>query len=81
MLFVLDKPGPNLDFNILFFSVRWKLRDLCELKDKNAFYHETRGSLEFYLAMHKAKCTFYWQKFYLHTFLHHITLHTFVYTG
>ena len=59
MLFVLDKLDPNLDFEILFFSIELKLPDLCELKDKNALNHETRGSLEYYLHMHKAKCNFY----------------------
>ena len=28
------------------------------VKYKNALNHETKGSLEFYLLMHKAMCTF-----------------------
>ena len=45
--FVFDKQDPNLDFDILFFSVEGKSPELCELKHKNALNHETRGSLEF----------------------------------
>ena len=42
-----------------FFSVDLKLPELCELKDRNALNHETNGSLEFYILMHKSRCTFY----------------------
>ena len=58
-LFVLDKRDPQFDFDILFFSIGLKLPELRELKCKNAFDHETRGSFEFYFLMHKAKCTFH----------------------
>ena len=62
MLFVLDKGDTNLDFYVLFFSVLWKLPDLCKLKDSNADNDETKGSLEFYILMHKAKGMFTWTR-------------------
>ena len=48
LLFVFDKRGPNLDFD-LFFSQSNKNCNFCELKDKNVLNHETRvkRSLQF----------------------------------
>ena len=57
ILFVFDKQSPNLGFDILFFSIEWKLRELCELKDKNALHHETKRSMR--SRYHLAKLLFY----------------------
>ena len=65
MFFVLDERGPDLDFDVYLFLIEWKLLELWESESNNALNHETIGSLEFYLLIYKAMCTFHWQMFYL----------------
>ena len=65
MSFVLDKGGPNLNFDILFFSFGLKLPELRELQDKNACTQPWNQRVPWILPSYAVSVPFYWQKFYL----------------